>query len=95
VHTTHQVPSFLFDRIYPTFCDEGPDKVGYGRARVELKVEREDVAGRVEEVDEPPRDLEGELEKVVSRSEGEDGVEGGDGASAGGEDEEVSVAVCG
>ena len=62
---------------------------------MQLKVERDLVLGRVEEVDEPAEDLERELEKVVSRAEGEDGVEGGDAASARGEDEEVAVAVRG
>jgi hypothetical protein len=62
---------------------------------VQLKVERDLVLGRVEEVDEPAEDLERELEKVVSRAEGEDGVERGDAASARREDEEVAVAVRG
>jgi hypothetical protein len=92
---THEIPPFLLDGTRLAFRDDGPHKLGHGRRRVQLKVERDLVLGRVEEVDEPAEDLERELEKVVSRAEGEDGVEGGDAASARREDEEVAVAVRG
>jgi hypothetical protein len=62
---------------------------------VKLKVEREVVFGRVEEVDESPGDLEADLEEVVARSEREDGVQRGDGASARRECEEIAMAVRG
>lgn len=92
---THEIPPFLLDGTRLAFRDDGPHKLGHGRRRVQLKVERDLVLGRVEEVDEPAEDLERELEKVVSRAEGKDGVEGGDAASARREDEEVAVAVRG
>ena len=49
---------------------------------MQLKVERDLVLGRVEEVDETAEELERHLEEVVARAQGEDGVEGGDAASA-------------
>lgn len=78
----HEIPPFLLDRIRLAFCDEGPHKLGNGHGRVELKVEREFVSGSVEEVDESPDELDGELEEIVARSEREDGVQRGDGVSA-------------
>jgi len=62
---------------------------------VQLKVERDLVLGRVEEVDETAEELERHLEEVVAWAQGEDGVEGGDAASARREGEEVAVAVRG
>ena len=91
----YQIPPFLLDRIRLAFCDEGPHEVGNGHFRVKLKVEREVVLGRVEEVDESPAELEAELQEVVARSEREDGVQRGDGASASREYEEITVAIRG
>jgi hypothetical protein len=62
---------------------------------VQLKVERDEVRGGVKEVDEPPEDLRRELEKIVPRAQGEDGVQGSDAPSARREGEEVAVAVRG
>ena len=92
---TCQIPPFLLDGIRIAFCDEGPHELGNGHVRVKLKVERDLVFGRVEEVDESPAELEAELEEIVARSEREDGVQGGDGASARRECEEIAVAVRG
>ena len=91
----YQIPPFLLDGIRIAFCDEGPHELGNGHVRVKLKVERDLVFGRVEEVDESPAELEAELEEVVARSEREDGVQRGDGASARRECEEIAVAVRG
>jgi len=94
--STHEVPPLLSDGIRLAFCDEAPHKLGHGRARrVQFKVEREVVRGRVEEVDEPPENLRRELEEIVPRAQGEDGVQGGDAPSARREGEEVAVAVRG
>ena len=62
---------------------------------MQLKVERDLVRGRIEEVDEPPEDLRRVLEEIVPRAQGEDGVQGGDAPSARREGEEVAVAVRG
>ena len=62
---------------------------------MQLKVEHDLILGRVEEVDEPPEELERDLEEVMSRAQGEDGVQGGDAAPAGREGEEIAVAVRG
>ena len=91
----HQIPPFFLDRIRFAPRGEGPHKLGHARARVELKVESDLVFGRVEEVDEAPTELEGELEEIVPRSEREDGVQRGDGGSACGERKEVAVSVRG
>ena len=91
----HQIPPFFLDRIRLAPRDEGPHKLGHTRARVQLKVERHLVFGRVEEVDEAPAELEGELEEIVARSEREDGVQGGDGRSTRGERKEIAVSVRG
>lgn len=92
---THEIPPVLLDGIHLAFCDESPDELGHGRGRrgVQLKVERDIIGGRVEEVSEPPEELKRELEEIVSRAQDEDGVQGGDGASARREGEEVGVAV--
>jgi hypothetical protein len=93
--STHEVPPLLLDRIRLAFRDNGPHELGYSRSRVQLEVEHDLILGRVEEVDEPPEELDGDLEEVVSRAQGEDGVQGGDAAPAGREGEEVAVAVRG
>ena len=64
----HKIPPFLLDRIRLAFCDECPHEVRNGHGRVELKVERDLVIGSIEEVDEAPRELDGELKEVVARS---------------------------
>jgi len=94
--STHEVPPLCSDEIRLAFCDEAPHKHGHGRARrVQLKVERDVVHGRVEEVDEPPEDLRRELEEIVPQAQGEDSVQGGDAPWARREGEEVAVAVRG
>ena len=93
--STHEIPPLLLDGSRLAFCDDGPHELGYGRRRVQLKVERDLVLGRVEEVDETAEELERHLEEVLSRAQGEDGVEGGDAAPARREGEEIAVAVRG
>jgi len=93
--STHEIPPLLLDGSRLAFRDDGPHELGYGRRRVQLKVERDLVLGRVEEVDETAEELERHLEEVLSRAQGEDGVEGGDAASARREGEEIAVAVRG
>lgn len=78
----YKIPPFLLDRIRLAFCDEGPHKVRNGHGRVEFKVERDVVIGSIEEVDEAPGELDGELKEVVARSQREDGVQRGDIASS-------------
>lgn len=62
---------------------------------MQRKVERDEILGRVEEIGEPPGDLERELEEIVARAQGEDGVQRGDDAPARREGEEIRVAVRG
>ena len=64
----YKIPPLLLDRIRLVFCDEGPHEVRSGHGRVELKVERDVVIGSIEEVDEAPGELEGELKEIVARS---------------------------
>lgn len=64
----YKIPPFLLDRIRLAFCDEGPHKLRNGHGRVELKVEHDVVIGSIEEVDEAPGELDGELKKIVARS---------------------------
>jgi hypothetical protein len=92
---THEIPPILLDGTRIVFCDEGPDELGDGRGGrgVQLKIKRDVVFGGVKEVDDSPEELERELKEIVSWAQNEDGVQGGDGASARREDEEVAVAV--
>lgn len=92
---THEIPPLLPDGIRLTLCDKGPHELGNGRVHMQLEVEREVVSGRVEEVDEPPADLVRELEDIVARSEGEDGMQRGDDTSARRKGEEIGASVRG
>ena len=90
----YQVPAGVLDGLELVLVDKRPYKVGDVEARVELEVELNVVGGVVlEVVDVAIGELIGQLEEVVTGTEGEDGVEDGDGAAAGRESEKVRVAI--
>lgn len=92
---TDEIPAIVLDGGELGLVDDGPYKVGEcsGGDVVEEEVEGETVAGVVAEVVELPEGLEEPVEGVLAGTEGQDGVEGGEGAPAGGEDEKVGWAI--
>ncbi len=64
----YKIPPFLLDRTCLAFCDDGPHELWNAYGIVECKVERHFVFGSIEEVDEAPGDLDGELKEIVARS---------------------------
>lgn len=62
---------------------------------MQLEIQLDLVLGHPSELNELTDDLVEGLGEVVTRTEGEYGVEGGDETSAGGEEEEVGVSVLG
>jgi len=90
-----EIPAVVLDSGELGLVYDCPDKVGEccGSVWIEEEVEGDTVTRVVTEVVKLPEGLEEQLERVLPGNEGKDGVEGCQGASAGGEDEKVGWTI--
>lgn len=89
---TDEVPAVFLDGGELGLVHDCPHEVG-DCVEIEGKVEGEGVAGLVAEVVELPKELDDEVERVLTGEERNDGVEGGEAAPACGEDEKVGGTI--
>jgi hypothetical protein len=91
-----QIPPPRLDSLDLILGDDGKDEIGDRCVVAQLEIQLEAVDRCVSQiVGEGFEGLVDKLEEIVAWTEGEYGVEGGDGASAGGEVEIVGVTVRG
>ena len=70
----YQVPSLTLDALKFSLVHEGNDALWGAGVRVEFKVQGDDVGRFVAEVIEAVKELEDDLEQIVTRPEGKHGM---------------------
>lgn len=90
---SYKIPALISNGPHFILCNNGPyalrDVCGVPECEVQLKL----VANSVVQVDETPSDLESVLKGIMSRTQGPNGVQGGDSTPPSREIEVVRIAV--
>lgn len=71
---TDQIPSVLLDRDKFIFSYDSPNEIRNRSPRSKLKIQLDIISGTILQVDQSPSDLKCPLQKIMTRSKGEDGV---------------------
>jgi len=89
IKNTYQIPSTLSNINHILLTHNPKHEIRTPKPLRKPKIQLNLIRRSIPQILQPPQKLKHQLEKIMTRSEDEDGMEGGDSASAGGEVEVV------